>query len=235
MGAENRSSNEAALGNIANVGPEVARLIREEVSAAVRQHILGATTQLEPAPPAYDASTRLLASDAAATLSIDPDGSDDDDDSESQSKAAAAKKARLLRFFPSWLRVVILWTPIIAIMVSMAALTISGTDPLGLSVTSFLMLAGMVTIPILFMVRLITSAYEGHLLKKAIPNHRGSYHVSLWTRKQRNRPTGTSGSHSSMEYGLHIPSCSYTASSYSFCGGGLCNRPTRLTPPGNLP
>jgi hypothetical protein len=113
------------IGGSASVDVEMVRFIREEIKAAVHEEIIATTS----APPCYDSSSHLLADDGQ-TEDINTEALD----------ISGYKKAQTP---VDWLCGIAVALPLVAIILSMPALTISRVDRLCLSVLAFFLTMAM--------------------------------------------------------------------------------------------
>lgn len=133
-------------------------LTQEDVRATVRQEILAmagssansmAAIELQPAPPSYDSSARLLDDENTTTL--------DDSNEDPENGKPQVDKAQKLA--PLWQRIAFLVLVICIILcpfILMAVLGETGHDPLRLGLLSLFLLAaqtfGYFTVPVSYLV-----------------------------------------------------------------------------------
>jgi hypothetical protein len=133
MADNKNTSNDASVRDDGPVDAEVVRLIREEVRAAVNDHV----QESMRAPPSYDSTAPLL---GVSATSDDPDPEAQQSD---QTKLEAAKMA-----WNDWVRLVLGMFPSMFILIGWAVLISAGVDPLmfGLLTTALMMVMLLVAI-----------------------------------------------------------------------------------------
>jgi hypothetical protein len=167
MGAVDDSDIERQRGSPAPDGADgaadISRLIRQEVRAVVREQIMAAASSStsrpsildsEPAPPSYDSAARLLASDAVRALATTEALTDDEDDDLDLggNGIAAGKSGPKKHVLPKWLRAMIVLLPFVFILGSMPTISMSGHDPLNLSIVSFFLVMSTYLIVLILIV-----------------------------------------------------------------------------------